>query len=65
MRPGESPLCHSVSLRATEVKTAGKVGGQSAGILRPGSDTDPLSVDEAVAALRVVSAEQRANPSQA
>lgn len=39
--------------------------GQSCGILRPSTDTDPLGTDEAVAAPRVVSAERRANSSQA
>lgn len=37
-------------------------GGQSRGILRPSTDTNPLS---AVAAPGVVSAERWANPSQA
>lgn len=40
-------------------------GGQSRGILRPSTDTNPLSAVEAVAAPGVVSAERWANPSQA
>lgn len=40
-------------------------GVQSAGILRPGTDTNPLSTDKSVAAPRVVSAVRWANPSQA
>lgn len=44
----------------------GEVGGlRSGGILRPGTDTNPLSTDKSVAAPRVVSAVRRANPSQA
>lgn len=64
-------VCHPVSLGGERSvdrrrKEGGGGGeGRSGGILRPGTDTNPLGADEAVAAPRVVSAERRANPSQA
>lgn len=57
----------SVSQSGGQVKHRQEEGEwveQSCGILRPGTDTNPLIADEAVAALRVVSAERWANPSQ-
>lgn len=51
----------SVSQSGGQVKHRQEEGEwveQSCGILRPGTDTNPLIADEAVAALRVVSAER-------
>lgn len=62
MRQVESE-CHLYSLCQAKHRQDKEKRGQSCGILRPGSDTDPFGTDEA--APRVVSAEHWANPSQA